>query len=283
MLRGKDDKCDAVNGVWAGGKNAKLLAIIKPKGDLHPLAFPNPVPLHDLYSLRPFDVAEVEEFLGIVSNSEEPLLQVFSGYRCPAALAKPLAHHLLIGEHCLAVGAPINWCLGSIGKAGLIELEEEPLCPFVVIGEAGYHLAPPVVDSAHALELRPHHLNVPHRPCIRVDAAADGSVLRRKAEGIEAHGVKHFVALHPHEAGVDVGGCHGIPVADVEVSRGVGVHGEFVMLGTWVVLVDLIEVVLGPPFLPLSLDLLRVIPRCPFLTHTLFHPLSKRLACLYLV
>ena len=92
-----------------------------------------------------------------------------------------------------------------------------------------------------------------------VDAVLDGGVLRRQAKGVEPHGMEHVVALHPSEPGMNVGWGHGIPVADVEVSGGIGEHGELVPLGSVGVFLHAVQPVGGPPFLPLGLYLCRVV------------------------
>ena len=79
---------------------------------------------------------------------------------------------------------------------------------------------------------------------------ADCSVLCRQAKCIKTHWVKHIVALHPLEAGVNIGGGHCVPMPDVEVSRRIGEHGELIPLRSRVILVNLIEAVLSPPLLP---------------------------------
>ena len=144
--------------------------------------------------------------------------------------------------------------LAAVGQTVLVELQEEPLRPLVVVGQAGDDLAAPVVDGAHALQLAAHVLHVLHRPDEGVNAALDGGVLGGQTEGVEAHGVKHVVALHPLETGADVGGRHGVPVADVQVARGVGEHGQGVPLGAGRVLTDLVELILRPLLLPLLFD-----------------------------
>ena len=89
-----------------------------------------------------------------------------------------------------------------------------------------------------------------------VDAVADGGVFGGEAEGVEAHGVEDVEALHSPEAGVGVGGGHDVPVADVEVTGGVGVHGKLVPLGAGVVVGGVVDAVLLPPLLPLVVDFL---------------------------
>ena len=168
-------------------------------------------------------------------------------------------HHLLVGEHGLASGAPVDGSRGAVGEPLLVHLEEEPLVPGVVVRLAGDDLPAPVVDRAHGTQLVAHALDVPHRPDVGVDAPVDGGVLSRKAECVEPHGVEDVVAAHPHEARVGVGRGHGVPVADVEVTGGVGVHRERVPPWAWIVVVHLVEVVVGPPLLPLAVNRCRVV------------------------
>ena len=75
-------------------------------------------------------------------------------------------------------------------------------------------------------------------------------------------GCSTLIALHPLVAGVDIRGRHGVPVADVEVAGGIGEHGEGVPLGAGVVVLDLVELILGPLLLPLFFDFLRLVPVC---------------------
>ena len=227
--------------------------------DVDALAAAYPVGLHRLDAFGPVDDAgEVQQFVGVVGDAEEPLVHLAADDDVAGALALAV-DDLLVGEHGLAGGAPVDGGRSAVGEALLVHLEEEPLVPGVVVRLAGDDLPVPVVDRAHRAELVAHAVDVPHRPDGRVDAAVDRGVLRRKTERVEPHGVEDVVAAHAHEAGVGVGWGHGVPVADVEVAGGVGVHGEGVPPGAGVVVVHLVEVVVGPPLLPLAVYLARVV------------------------
>jgi hypothetical protein len=89
-----------------------------------------------------------------------------------------------------------------------------------------------------------------------MDAALDGGVLGRQAKGVEPDREEDVVALHAFVAGADVGGRHCIPVADVQVTAGVGEHGQRVVLGLAVVNHGAVELVFFPLFLPFQFDLL---------------------------
>ena len=75
----------------------------------------------------------------------------------------------------------------------------------------------------------------------------DSSVFCRKPEGIETHGMKHIITLHALEASVDIRGSHCVPVADMEVTRSVGEHGQGIPLGALGGLMHLINMVAFPP------------------------------------
>ena len=93
-----------------------------------------------------------------------------------------------------------------------------------------------------------------------MDAALDGRVLGGQAEGIEADGEEDVVAVHAQEARARVGRRLDVPVADVQVARGVGVHREQVVVGLAVVVeVGVVEPQLLPASLPVGLDGGRVV------------------------
>ncbi len=216
MLWGEDEEGHAEGGIRARSENPYLLLHpLYPEAYLRPHAPANPVTLHGLYSLRPLDAAVVQKLLGIFRNLEEPLLQVsFTNY-CPASLTRAIGQNLLISQHCLAVGAPVDGGLGTVGQPRLIELQEEPLRPLIVFWQTGDDLPLPVIDSTHAPELTAHILYILHGPVIGVDAPADSRILCGKPEGIKAHGVEDVITLHPLEAGMGIGGGHSKPVPDV--------------------------------------------------------------------
>ena len=99
--------------------------------------------------------------------------------------------------------------------------------------------------------------------CGRVDAALDGRVLGRQAEGVEADGEEDVVAVHAQEAGARVGGRLDVPVADVQVARRVGVHREQVVLAAASVSDRsvLVQPRVGPALLPVRLDDGRLVAR----------------------
>ena len=235
VLGSKDHECDAEYSVRASGEDFDFFFTnalhIKPKGYLHANAFANPVALHYFHALRPFNSDELKQLLGILGYPEEPLLQILPYHRCATAFAHSLTYNLLIGQHSLALRAPIGRRLGPISQPSLVELEEEPLRPLVVFRQTGNYLLAPIIHRAHAPQLAAHVLDITHSPGMGMDAMFDSSVLSRKSEGIETYGMENVITLHPLKASVDIGGSHCIPVADMEVAGGVREHGEGIPLG----------------------------------------------------
>ena len=260
VFRRKDHECDAVDGVDTGGEGANFfgfqVVVGDVEGDFDAFAAADPVALHGEDFLGPVDeAAEIKEFVGVLGNAEEPLLEGATGDEGVAAFAGTV-DHLLVGEDGVAGGAPNYGGFAAVDQSVFVELEEKPLVPAIVFRQTGDDFAVPIVDGAHGAELAAHVFDVTQRPGVGVDAVADGGVFGGKAEGVEAHGVEDVEALHSAKAGVAVGGGHDVPVADVEVARGVGVHGKLVPLGAGVVVGSVVDAVLFPPLLPLVVDFL---------------------------
>ena len=187
-------------------------------------------------------------------DAEEPLVQLALLDLAVAAPALP-ALGLLVGEHGLAGGAPVDRGLRAVGDALLEHPEEEPLVPAVVLGVAGGDLAAPRVAEAQPLELALHARDVVARPLLGVDAALDGRVLRGQAQRVPADRVQDVEAPHALVAGHHVGDAVVADVAHVDVARGVGQHLQAVELGPRRVLRDLEGARLRPALLPARLDL----------------------------
>ena len=168
--------------------------------DERAFAAADPVPLHDANFFRPAsELVEVaQQFVSVFRDAQEPLFQLALLDERIFVAPAIATDHLFVGEHGSALRAPVDLALLAIGKAHLIELQEEPLVPAIVVGEAGGHFARPVVAEAEALHLRLHVGDVRERPLARRRIVLDGRVLRGQAERVPAHGMQHVVAIHPH-------------------------------------------------------------------------------------
>ena len=235
--------------------------------DLGTGAAADPVALEFLDARGPVEALEFAvEPVGVGGDSQHPLPQRNPHHR----MAAPLAHatdHFLIGQHGAERGAPVHRRLRLIGKPvgvavgrngrfalacdlggnrqfgdrpallqggvepGVEELEKDPLRPADVFRVGRRQRAVPVVAEAEHLQLTAERVDVALGALSRRRAGADRMLLRRQAEGVEAHRVHHARAPHPFEPRHDVGGCVALRMAHVQpVAAGVGEHVEHVGL-----------------------------------------------------
>src|ERR1019366_9425695 len=113
-------------------------------------------------------IQRLQQLVGIVGYAQEPLFQLallhWSGLMTPAAT---VGQYLLVGQHGGALRTPVHLGQFAISQALLQQLDEEPLVPAVVFGQAGGDFGGPVVGEAQALHLRLHSGNVVQRPLLR--------------------------------------------------------------------------------------------------------------------
>ena len=173
--------------------------------------------------------AAVEQLVGVVRDAEEPLLELARRDRRAAAPAAAV-DDLLVGEHGLAARAPVDVRPLAVREAALEHLQEQPLVPVVVVGQAGGDLALPRVADAEALQLPLHVGDVLERPRLGVDVVLDRGVLGRQAERVPAERVQDVEAAHPLHAGDDVADHVVADVPDVRVPGRVREHLEAVEL-----------------------------------------------------
>ena len=101
----------------------------------------------------------------------------------------------------------------------LVELEEDPLRPAVVIRVGRIDDAIPVKAVAQHFELAGKVLDVLLRHDGRMDVVLDGEVLGRQAEGIKADRIEDVVTLHPLFPADNVHRRKRARMADVQTGR----------------------------------------------------------------
>jgi len=262
-------KGDAVDGVRPGGEHRNLaLFVPQREHDARAVALANPVGLHGHHALRPVDNAgEIEELLHVVRDAHEPLLQLALTDDRVAAPAFAVGY-LLVGQYGLAALAPVHKRRLAIDQPALEEAVEEPLAPLVIRRATRAHLAIPVQAEAHEVELVPHLGDVLLGGDARVRVVLDGEVLGGHAEGVVAHRLQHVVAFHQLVAAHRVADGVVAHVAHVQRPRGIGEHGQHVILGLVGVVLCAKDAALRPNLLPLLLYGLKRI----------FHASSKKCA-----
>ena len=103
---------------------------------------------------------------------------MFSGDRRMAALTFAV-YNLFVGQHGIAMRAPVDRCRGTIGQSLFIELQKTPLCPFIIFGHAGFDFVIPIKGSAHCFQLMLHGIDVGNGRILGMNARLDGIVLGR--------------------------------------------------------------------------------------------------------
>ncbi len=261
VLGGEHEEGGPEQGVGPGGEHPHRLAGLGHlEVDVGPDRAPDPVALHGQDLVAPVQVLHVvQQPLGVVGDLEEPLGQLSLLDQGVATLAVAV-DHLLVGQHRLVVGAPVDRGGLAVGQAALEEAEEQPLGPAVVVRVAGDQRPRPVEGDPQPVEGGPLGVDVLVGPGLGVDPALDGRVLGRQAEGVPADRVEHVVALHPLQPGDHVAARERLQVPHVQVARGIGEHVEGVEAGPGgVAVVTAVERQLLPGRHPLGLHLLRVV------------------------
>ena len=263
VFRRQHHRGDAEDRVGPRRKYAYLVLVdavdFQRERDFKTLGAADPVSLHRDDLFGPVQVREVQQFIGVFGDAEEPLLEVLLNDGGTAAFAGSVRQHLLVGQHGLAGRAPVSRGERPVGEVLFVELQEEPLVPAVVLRVAADRLMVPVEHRAHRFELAPHALDVAVGPLVRVDALLDRRVLRGQAEGVEADGEEDVVAAHSTVPSGDVRWTHCVPVPDVKVPGCVGEHRQEVELALRGGHVGAVEPVSRPSLLPLLFDCLRVV------------------------
>ena len=254
MLGRKDHIGRAEEGVWACREDFdSARRIFDLECDQCSFTAADPVLLEKLDSHGPIEAVEsLQKTLGEGGDAEHPLAErsAFDGKSADFAFA---VDDFLVGQHSAEFWAPVHRHFGYIGEAdgvgvrsrvgrdglglvrggvepGVVELEENPLCPPEIAGVGGADFAVPIVAEAHGLELAAEVVDIAGCGDARVLAGFDGVLLGGQAEGIPAHGVEDVEPLHAVEARQDVRGGVALDVPDMKpVATGVGEHVENVV------------------------------------------------------
>ena len=143
----------------------------------------DPVALHEEHPLGPATLEQrhvVEQTLGVIGDLEVPLGQGLLDDGRAAALAVPV-DDLLVGQHRLVLGTPVDRGGLAVGQAALVEAREQPLGPAVVLRVGGVQAGRPVDRDGVAPVGLGLGLDVGVGPVGRVGIALDRGVLGRAA------------------------------------------------------------------------------------------------------
>ena len=217
-------------GVGAGGEDGDRLILcpFNVESDLGPFGAADPVGLHGAHPFRPAleGIQVIEQRLGVVGDAQEPLVQLALLHQGSGAPGAAVTIHLLIGQHGLVDGIPVDGGVLAIGQPALKQFKEQPLGPAVVVAVTGRLLAAPVDRQTKPIQLRPHLIDVAVGPLAGIHIAFDRRVFRRKSEGIPAHRMQHGMAPHALHPGDHIGDHVVADVAHVQASRGIREHRQ---------------------------------------------------------
>ena len=159
-----------------------VVALFKLEEYCSTFASSDPVALHGLYRFRPVKVIKaLEKLIAIGCDLQHPLSDVLL-FHLGAASFAPAFLHLFVGQSCLAGRTPVDWCVCFVGQTFLVELEEDPLCPPVVVFITGAYLPVPVIGEAETLDLTAEVVDILLCRYIRMGSCLDGVVLCRKTK-----------------------------------------------------------------------------------------------------
>ncbi len=230
------------------------------KAHLGALGAADPIALHLLDVLRPVQIVQiVQQALGVGGDLQHPLTHA------PAldGLAGVYVHavdHLLVRQHRALRWAPPHRNLRPVGQAALVQLQEDPLAPAVVVLVAGVDLALPVEREAQALQLLLEAPDVLGGDVGGVAALADGVALGGQPEGVPADGIQHVETPQALVPGDDIDGGVAQRVTQMQAgARRVREHAQGVELRAIVGGRGGERPLLGPAGLPAGLDLLGVV------------------------
>ena len=190
----------------------------------------DPVPLHGFDRFRParHAIQLFEQFVCIGSDLHEPLRNLpalHQGVRPPAAAIDDL----LIREHCLVDGIPVDDRVFAIDESFLEQPGEQPLLPAIVLGSAGCYFARPVVGVTKALQLTAHVIDVFVGPRGGWNALFDRCIFGGHTERIPPHRLQHVLAPHAMVTRNDVADGEYPHVPHVEPPARIGKHRQAVI------------------------------------------------------
>ena len=151
VLGSEDHEGGAEEGVGAGGEDREVVAGFGLENDVGAFAAADPVDLGAAGLGRVVNEGEIfDEAVGVVGDLEEPLLEralVNAGVAAPVGA---VGEDLFVGKRAADVAPPLVF-FGAVGEPALMQQQEEPLGPAVVVGVGGVNFAGPVVAAADEL------------------------------------------------------------------------------------------------------------------------------------
>ena len=188
--------------------------------DLRAVAAADPVRLRLSRGVGPVERLDVvEQARRVLADLEVPLRQTSLLHDRIAAFAQT-RDDLLVREHRLARRAPVHRAVAALHESAVVQLQEDPLRPLVVLGRGRIDGVVPVEHAADALQLPREVRDVARNQVVRIRLHLQRIVFRVDAERVETDRFEHRFAAQAPVAAVHVGAGERIDVADVQPFRG---------------------------------------------------------------
>eukprot|EP00048_Salpingoeca_helianthica_P006904 m.104185 g.104185 ORF g.104185 m.104185 type:complete len:420 (+) comp14167_c0_seq1:1660-2919(+) len=236
-VRTNGNKRHAEESVRPRGEHVKLSRCRAPgwqddrEGDGSTLGAAKPVALQVEHGRGPMHARQAGgQALGVLRNAQEPLPQQTAFHLGPGPPRSAARVHLLVGQHGVVDGIPVDGSGALVGKAALMHAQEQPLGPLVIARVTGRDLARPVKRKAQRLQLLLHGGNVSVCPLACRHATLTRRVLGGQTKGIPPDRVDHLEASHAFVAGHSVADGVHTHVTHVQVTARVRKHGKRVVL-----------------------------------------------------
>ena len=260
VLRRNDHVGGTKQGVTAGGVHGQGIACGGAEVDLCAVAAADPVLLLGSNALNVIQTVQtIDQLIGISGDLEHPLALDAVNDLAAAALAHAV-DNFLVGQHALAAGAPVDVHFLLVSQTMLIQLQEDPLGPLVVLGVGGIDLAVPVKGKAQSLQLTAEVVHIVLGDNGRVDVVLHGKVLSGQAKSVPTHGIQHIVAVLTALAAdhVQRGVAAGMAYMQAGTRR-IRELDQCIELGFFVVDLDMEGLFVLPHLLPLGFNCLVIV------------------------
>ncbi len=266
IFRGEHHVGGAVERVGPRGedRNGRVATLRRPvavggrpfhgKTNFRALAAADPISLERFDRIRPIQALElVEQPIGQRGDAQHPLAHRTAHHRKPADFAFAIDDFLVrqngpqllapihrnfghIREtHVVRIGAAITGDVLGLFRLrvepGIVDLEENPLRPFVIGGIGRVDLAFPIVGKTDAFELRLEFRDVLARGDGGMLARFDGVLLGGQTERVPAHRMEDIESLQPFVTRDDVGRGVTLGMSDMQAGAArIRKHIEHVIL-----------------------------------------------------
>src|ERR1700681_4081921 len=243
---------------------------------LGPRRFSDPVALHGDDPLRPSTLEQftiIQQLFPQRSSLQKPPLK-FARFHQRIFMTPAIpAHHLLVGQHRAAFGAPVHAAFFPVSQPPLQHAQEKPLVPPVIFRFTRGDFPPPVKAEPKAPQHSLKFCNVVASPDSWVGIILNRGVFRGQAEGVPAHRMQHVESAHALHARHYIANRVVAHVSHVHRTRGIRQHFQYVVLWLRRICLRFEDPRIYPAFLPFCFDRLWVVFR-----HSQLSPFSL-LAC----